>query len=569
MTRDEKIEKAIEPLLRMYEEIENELLVEIARHFSINDEFLNSDYWRFKKLEEMGLFNRDIIKFIARYSGKTEREVRKALKQIKADTLQMNNLERLFEDEVLKVNPNVLKDNYIIDRIIENSYNELENTFIELSKKIAQEAKKAYLNVVEKAYLKTSMGTHSYDQAIREALNDLGNQGITTLTYTTTDDNGNVVGIRNYDIEGTVRRETLNAARHLSTDISMEMVKELECEYVKISEHLDCRPKHFDWQGTIVKSEELEQDPINYGEVDGLCGINCRHYFDPYFGEARGNEEKTYTQEECNEAYKVSQKQRYYERGIRKYKRKIEMAKASEDDETAKKYKAKLQQWQSRNKRFTEDNHLNRDYTREYVSKNNTALPIEEEKDQVLVIKNNSFQNIPYDDVTDKILKDATPNYEGIPEISRYKSYNTNNAVFDTKDITKYERKAARTIQDKIGGKFRLIHRIQKKGVHTPDSIYSNPLLFKGSKYFEIKSPRKSVTPNSKLSKIKRQLDEAKVQSKNIIISLLREECDLTNDEAIEQILNCLSSDAYNSWVDNIILVGKDDLIKIYQKKRP
>ena len=212
---------------------------------------------------------------------------------------------------------------------------------------------------------------------------------------------------------------------------------------------------------------------------------------------------------------------------------------------------------------------MNRDYTREYVSKNNTALPIEEEKDQVLVIKNNSFQNIPYDDVTDKILKDATPNYEGIPEISRYKSYNTNNAVFDTKDITKYERKAARTIQDKIGGKFRLIHRIQKKGVHTPDSIYSNPLLFKGSKYFEIKSPRKSVTPNSKLSKIKRQLDEAKVQSKNIIISLLREECDLTNDEAIEQILNCLSSDAYNSWVDNIILVGKDDLIKIYQKKRP
>ena len=47
---DEKIEKAIEPLIKMYEQIENDLLTKIASHFSINEEFLNSDHWRIKKL---------------------------------------------------------------------------------------------------------------------------------------------------------------------------------------------------------------------------------------------------------------------------------------------------------------------------------------------------------------------------------------------------------------------------------------------------------------------------------------------------------------------------------------
>jgi len=46
---DKKIEKAISKLLSMYEKIENDLLIEIASHFSIEEEFQNSDHWRIKK----------------------------------------------------------------------------------------------------------------------------------------------------------------------------------------------------------------------------------------------------------------------------------------------------------------------------------------------------------------------------------------------------------------------------------------------------------------------------------------------------------------------------------------
>ncbi len=364
---DEKIEKAIKPLTNMYEDIENELLNIIASHFSVKEEFLNSDYWRIKKLEEMGLFNDEVVKYIARATKTTSDKVYQALNDIGIQVVNYEKYRRLFEDEQLKINPDILKNNYTISNMINFAYNELNNQFIQMSSKIDLSTRNAYLCIVESTYLKTSMGTHSYQEAIREAINDLSNKGLTTLTYQTTDENGNIVGIRNYDIEGTVRRETLTAVRQLSNNINMEVANELQCEYIKISEHLACRPNHFPWQGTIIKREDLIE-VTHYGEVDGLGGINCKHYFEPYYGDKKGNELKKYTQEETAKAYKLSQHQRYLERGTRKWKRKAEMFKSSEDLELYSKAKYKTKEWQLRTKEFTEQNNLKRDFTREYVN---------------------------------------------------------------------------------------------------------------------------------------------------------------------------------------------------------
>lgn len=372
MNNEEYINKAIEPLLKMYTKIENDLLVMIAEHFKANAEFLNSDYWRIQKLEEMGLFNEEVIEYLAQYTNSTKEEILKALEEIGYDIFNINKLESAFENGKLKINPSTLIENNTIQNIINNAYNELSNHFIELSNKIENSAREAYLNVVEQGYLKTSMGTHSYQGTIRESLNNLGNKGITTLTYTTTDDEGNVTGIRNYDVEGTVRRDILTGVRSLSNNINKTVVEELECEWVYLSEHLRCRPTHFDWQGTIIKYEDLES-VTRYGEADGLAGINCAHYFEPYFGDARGDELKSIPKEDALEQYNLSQQQRYLERGIRKWKRKVEIFKANGDTDAQGKSQNKVKEWQNRLKDFAKENNLRRDYTREYVTIGNKS----------------------------------------------------------------------------------------------------------------------------------------------------------------------------------------------------
>ena len=136
------------------------------------------------------------------------------------------------------------------------------------------------------------------------------------------------------------------------------------------------------------------------------------------------------------------------------------------------------------------------------------------------------MKKIKYEDITDSILKQAIPNNNPISEIYKYKNYNIKNSKFDTKDITDVERETLKVIQNKIGGEFNIIHRVQVKGVRTPDAEYYNKLLHKNKRYYDVKAPIVSCDNKSKNNKVSHQLYQAKEQCRNVIISLLRDDCD-------------------------------------------
>ena len=406
-------EEAIQKLIDIYSELETKLLDEIVKHFNYNKEFINSDYWKLEKLEELGLLNENIIEYIAKITNKTPAEIMKTLKTIGFDTLNMNNLNNAYKGGFLQIDPRVLIQNNTINNLIEYSYNELSNRFIEISKKIENATRDAYLNVVEKTYIQTIAG-ESYQEAIRNALMDLGNKGITTLTYKTVDEEGNIVGIRNYDVEGAVRRELITATHNLTNEINKNIAEELDVEYLYLSEHIRCRPQHFPWQGTIIKRVDLIA-VTKYGEVDGMGGPNCKHYPTPYFGTARGKELKKITLEEAAEQYALSQQQRYLERGIRRWKRKQRIFEKAEDEEYYKKCKDKVKEWQLRNKEFTEKYNLRRDFSRENVERltsinKNNILKANNNSNEIYSSKITRLEKIP--DLSDKAKTTILEKYE-------------------------------------------------------------------------------------------------------------------------------------------------------------
>lgn len=518
----------------MYEKIENDLLELIASHFSIYEEFLNSDHWRIKKLEEMGLFNQEIINYLASTTNSTQNKIKKALEDIGIKTIDLPKLENYFEDGLLKINPIILKNNYTIQSIIKTAYNELSHRFIELSRKIEKSTREAYLSVVEEAYLKVSMGTHSYQEAIRESINNLSNKGIQTLVYKTTVNNGEIVGIRSYDIEAAVRREVLTNARRLSNDISMEISNELECDYIYLSEHLQCRPTHFDWQGTIIKRDDLIMI-THYGEVDGLSGINCRHYFEPYFGDARDDELKEYSKEDCEKAYRLSQHQRYLERGLRKWKRKSNMFLACEDIESSKKCDNKVKEWRSRLDDFTKENNLRRDFTREFVS---------EKK-----------EDLPYIDVTQKWLDNANPDSHEV-EDRQYFEYENIKYKLDGKnvvlDYSKHEKEIAGWLENTFGGEIYMIPRINEpEGIKTPDFIFKN-------EHWDLKT----INGNSKQA-LYHAIRKKSKQSNNFIFEILSEDLSFRNGK--EQV-QALYKRTDVPFVNKIILKKNDEFL-VFKRK--
>ena len=70
---ENKIQSAIKSIISIYSKMEVELIEKIAEHFKINEEFINSDYWYFEKLKELGGLNNETLKLLEEYTGKKKK----------------------------------------------------------------------------------------------------------------------------------------------------------------------------------------------------------------------------------------------------------------------------------------------------------------------------------------------------------------------------------------------------------------------------------------------------------------------------------------------------------------
>lgn len=178
------------------------------------------------------------------------------------------------------------------------------------------------------------------------------------------------------------------------------------------------------------------------------------------------------------------------ERGIRKWKRRERIFKTAEDKEYYKKCKEKVKEWQLRNKEFTENNNLKRDFTRENVERvtkvqnSDTIIKNMNKEDKELQyigkIDKARFKNITEDITTDEVIltdrqvehiKERHPNdYEQYFKYIKDIVENPDYIVRDTKPNTGFLLKEF-TEDDK---RFQLILRL-----HTSDDNkeYKNSII--------------------------------------------------------------------------------------------
>lgn len=396
---EDKIQSAIKPIISIYSQIELEIIEKIAEHFNINDEFINSDYWYLEKLKELGGLNNETIKLLEKYTGKTKQELLKAMKDIGINAIPTEQLNIATQKGAL-LNPESIINSINIQNIINYSYDEIEKSFLQLNKTIEEKTREIYKDIATQTYIKTSSGMYSYQEAILESLDELGNKGISILEYQTDK------GIRRYDVVGTVRRDLLCATRGLAGKVNKEVIKESGNHIVRVSHHFGARTgdggenytNHAWWQekqffcwnydGKATEEEKKLPDFMKhckYGDVQGIVGINCKHFFTTWYGPLE-KDKLDFTYEENEEQYRKTQDQRYLENGVRKWKRKQVIANKAQDEEGYEKASKKAREWQDRLKTFTEENDLKRDYTREHI-KDHKAVTIKE-KDDIITLEN-------------------------------------------------------------------------------------------------------------------------------------------------------------------------------------
>lgn len=555
---EDKIQETIKPIISIYSKIELELIEKIAEHFKLNEEFINSDYWYFEKLKGMGGLNNETIKLLEKYTGKTKQELLKAMQDIGIEAIPIEQLNLATEKGAL-LNPQTILNSVNIQNIIKYSYDEIEKSFLQLNKTIEEQVKQTYKDILTQTYVKTLAGTHSYQEAILESLDDLGNKGISILTYQ--DKNGLK---KNYDVVGTVRRDLLIATRGLAGKVNEEVIKESGHHIVRVSHHFGARigdgeenfTNHAWWQEKQFfcwnydgKATEKEKklpdfmDHCNYGHVQGIVGINCKHFFTIWYGPLE-KDKLDFTYEENEEQYKKTQDQRYLENGVRKWKRKQVVANKAQDEEGYKKASVKTKEWQDRLSTFTNENDLKRDYAREHIKEYRASK-----------YKDNSIK-LEYEDITDNILSKTDKKFE-VKEQQYFitedgKKYNIDGKNVKIKANIK-ERQVAELLGKTYGGQVNLVPVVlNPKGIKTPDYIVNG-----------IKFDLKEIFGNSK-NTLDTAISKKKKQATNFIFDISKTE--MNKNQAIVQIEKIYKA-RNRTWVDSIVLIENNKVLKIFKRK--
>lgn len=204
-----------------------------------------------------------------------------------------------------------------------------------------------FIEELDKAYLKVASNTCSQWQAAREAIdNIIKYQGRVTYPSGHTD-----------TIEVAVIRAIRTGIARMSAQLTLQSAEENGIDYVVVSGHLGARVgdggenpgNHAWWQSKVYKINGSDKYP-NLAETTGyphdphgLCGYNCRHSIALFDPDVMRNPFKQYGEEENKEYYENTQKQRKYEREIRKAKTEVNALARALEAATDPKLKESLQ----------------------------------------------------------------------------------------------------------------------------------------------------------------------------------------------------------------------------------
>lgn len=282
-------------------------------------------------------------------------------------------------------------------RLLESAYRRTRGEVVNMTRTMPKNAYNNYIQACDNAFMRINSGV-SVQTAIVDAIKEVSDKGM-EIEYTGRTDR----------MEVAIARAVRTGINQTNADITLMRCAEMGISCVKTSAHIGARvtdrddyTNHSWWQGKVFllnwdnsaltdftsliaenengfewlaqmreKILSLQKqynypdfvESCGYGNIQGICGINCRHSFYVFYEDIQLDTEPDITAEENEKRYKLTQKQRNMERAIRKTKREIEGLKASgkndaEIKEEKKRLRKKLYTQSDRYMDFCKENGL-------------------------------------------------------------------------------------------------------------------------------------------------------------------------------------------------------------------
>lgn len=356
-------------LVRLYAQLEEDILADMAARISARDLFISATDWQFQKLAEMGNTYEMILVKLSAATEKTEQELRDMMTVAASESLK-------YDDAVHKAAGKdlpPLNQSAALLATLNAGMEKTKGYFQNLCRTTANQGSKQFVDALDRAYMQVTSGAFTKEQAIKTAVKDLAGQGIAAAEYK----NG-----RKMNLEAAVRMNVVTGVNQTCAELQLQRCDEAGCDLVEVSAHAGARPSHAVWQGKLYsRSGTHPKYPdfalsTGYGTVTGLCGANCRHNFYPFY---EGISKRAYTHRELGQMnartiryngqrlteYEASQVQRKIERNLRRWKREQAAMKAA--GQSTAEAAAKLKYWHGEMDSFIRQTGFKRQYSREEI----------------------------------------------------------------------------------------------------------------------------------------------------------------------------------------------------------
>ena len=343
MLAPDYLDHAPDRLVLLFQQVEDDILRDVARRISKMDTMTSTANWQLWRYEQTEALRQDVVKKLARYTGKSEAEIRRLMQE--AATRAMEAEDKIYYHYGKEPTP--FAENATLQALLNAGYQQTAGTFHNLTATTANTVSGQFEAALDRAHLKVSSGAFDYKSAVKSAVDGLADT-MKYVTYPTghTD-----------TLEVAARRAVLTGVNQTGAKLQVARADEMGVAFFETTAHGGARPSHAEWQGRqfhrggavdyMGKHYPDFEAATGYGTGAGLCGWNCRHTFFAIFPELGAPPAWTQESLEALNArdieynggrytrYEISQMQRARERAVRKYKRRYLAEDAAGADTTA------------------------------------------------------------------------------------------------------------------------------------------------------------------------------------------------------------------------------------------
>ena len=329
MLAPDYLDHAPDRLVLLWQQVEDDILRDVARRIRKMETLTPTANWQLWRYQQVEAVRQDVVKLLARYTGKSESEIRRLMQQAATRAMEA-------EDEIYYhygLSPTPFAENETLQGLLNAGYQQTAGTFANLTATTANTVSGQFEAALDRAHLKVSSGAFDYKSAVKSAVNSLADT-MKYVTYPT--------GHRD-TLEVAARRAVLTGVNQTAAKLQVARADEMGVEFFETTAHGGARPSHAEWQGRqfhrggavdyMGKHYPDFEAATGYGTGAGICGWNCRHTFFAIFPELGAP--PAWTQESLEKLdardieyngekytrYEISQMQRARERTVRKYKR--------------------------------------------------------------------------------------------------------------------------------------------------------------------------------------------------------------------------------------------------------